>query len=159
MMFDSTVEFCDAVAVGTTAGTALIGNVVDMALLGNLDANPELYLVITVDTAIATGGAAGTIQFKLASDTTSTISTTTSVLHVQTQAFVTDDSPVIPAGQVLYVGQLPSGLVGWSGDETQYRRYLGILSIIATTTITAGKINAFLTTEAGKWTALARNSN
>lgn len=149
MILDSTLEFCDAVSVATTAGTSLIGNQIDITTARNIGAGQPVYLVITVDTAIVTGGSAGTIQFVLASDDSASVHTTTSTRHITTAAYVTDDAPAIPAGTLLYVGALPSGIY----SQVDYEQFLGLLLIVGTTTITAGKINAFLTIDPPGWKA------
>ena len=138
-IFDAYAEFCDAVSVAVAAGTSLIGNQIDSSVVRDLGRGKPVYLVITVDTTIATGGSAGTIQFALASDDSASIHTTTSTRHLLTPAYVTDDSPDIDAGSVLFCGPIPDN--GYAA----YERYLGILLIVGTTTITAGKVNAFLT--------------
>jgi len=60
-----------------------------------------------------------------------------------TEQFVTDDSAAnsaeFNAGGLIYMGPIPAGTSG------NYERYLGILAVTATTTTTAGTINAFLT--------------
>ena len=69
MILDERSEFADAVSVAAAAGTALIGDVIDLGTgsrdIGN---GQQLYLVIQTDTEIITGGSAGTIKFQLASD-------------------------------------------------------------------------------------------
>ena len=65
---------------------------------------------------------------------------------------MTDDSAAnsaqLNAGGVIACVKLPvEGVV--------YERYLGILATIGTTTVTAGKINAFLTMNPSKWKAYA----
>lgn len=154
MIMDANLEFCDAVSVAAGAGTTLIGSQIDTVNVRPVGNGKPLYLVINVDTAIVTGGTAGTLQFQLVSDDSAAISTTTSTQHLLTAAFVTDDDPTIPAGTLLYCGALPTGSdfvsrsvagVGAVSDGGAYRRYLGILATVGTTTITAGKINAFLT--------------
>jgi hypothetical protein len=146
-IMDSLTEFCDAVSVAASAGTALVGSQIDLSAAGFNPGEP-VYLNITVDTAIVTGGSAGTVQFVLASDDTATIATDgTATDHLYTQVFVTDDSPTIPAGSVLFSGAIPTGsyVGGSTGTDTgTYERYLGLLCITATTTTTAGKINAWL---------------
>jgi hypothetical protein len=152
MILDERNEFADAVSVAAAAGTALIGDVIDLGTITRDIGNGEpLYLVITTDTEIITGGSAGTIQFALASDAQAAIATDGSAsIHFLTKAYVSDDAAAndaqLNAGGVIAVVALPrSGVV--------YERYLGILCIIATTTVTAGKINAFLTHDVSKWTA------
>ena len=49
------------------------------------------------------------------------------------------------AGKVLAAVKLPQGF--------NYERYLGILQVTGTTAISAGKINAFLTSDITLWAA------
>lgn len=154
MILDELLEFADAASVAATAGTALIGDVIDLgANHRDIGVGESLYLVIGVDTEIITGGSAGTIQFILASDAQAAIATDgTATPHFTSKAFVTDDSAVndaqMNAGGYPVVIELPR-------EGAVYERYLGILAVIATTTVTAGKINAFLTRDPSKWTAYA----
>lgn len=154
MIQDELNEFADAVSVAAAAGTALIGDVIPLGADGyDISEGEPLYLVITTDTEIITGGTAGTIQFKLASDAQAAIATDGSATdHIVTPAYVTDDSaansPQLNAGGVIYQGPLPKG---------NYERYLGILCVIGTTTVTAGKINAFLTRNPPNWQAYPAN--
>lgn len=169
MIFDANLEFADAVSVAATAGTALIGSQIDLTETGpDIGAGTPVYLMIGIDTAIATGGSAGTVQFALVSDATAAISTTTSTVHVLTPVYVTDDNPTIPAGTILFAAALPQGIASWgaatdaeAGEETTtYQRFLGILCITGTTTTSAGKINAFLTIDPiVGWKAYADASN
>jgi hypothetical protein len=151
MILDERNEFADAVSVAAGAGTALIGDVIDLGSTSSDIGNGEpLYLVIQTDTEIITGGSAGTIQFTLASDAAAAIATDGSATaHYVTKSFTTDDaaanSAELNAGGVIAAVALPNGT---------YERYLGILATIGTTTVTAGKINAFLTRDVSKWVAL-----
>lgn len=158
MIMDERLEFADAASVAAAAGTALIGDVIDLgAVARDMGSGQPLYLVITTDTEIITGGSAGTIAFQLASDAQAAIATDGSAsVHIDTGTFVTDDaaanSAQLNAGGVIFCGPLPlQGRV--------YERYLGILAVIATTTVTAGKINAFLTLDPSKWVATAEGAN
>jgi hypothetical protein len=149
MIIDSRLEFADAVSVAAAAGTALIGNVVDLGTDGINDVD-NMFLVIQTDTEIITAGSAGTLQFKLASDAQAAIATDgTATDHLISKLLVTDDaaanSTELNAGQYIYVAALPKGQV--------FERYLGILAVTATTTTTAGKINAFLTNRPPTWKA------
>lgn len=150
MILDERNEFADAVSVAAGAGTALIGDVIDLGGTSQDVGNGQpLYLVIQTDTEIITGGSAGTIKFQLASDASASIATDGSAsVHFDTGTFVTDDaaanSAALNAGGVIAAVALPNGT---------YERYLGILATIGTTTVTAGKINAFLTTDVAKWVA------
>ena len=59
MILDERNEFADAVSVAGTAGTALIGDVIDLTATHRGIGNGQpLYLVITTDTEIITGGSA-----------------------------------------------------------------------------------------------------
>lgn len=152
MILDERNEFADAVSVAGSAGTALIGDVIDLGGTSQDIGNGQpLYLVIQTDTEIITGGSAGTIQFTLASDAQAAIATDGSATaHFVSASLVTDDaaanSAALNAGGVIAAVALPMGT---------YERYLGILATIGTTTVTAGKINAFLTTDVAKWVATA----
>lgn len=154
MIMDDRLEFADAVSVAAAAGTALIGDVYDSGVAArDLGSGGQIYLVITTDTEIITGGSAGTIKFQLVSDAQAAIATDGSAtVHFDTGTFVTDDAAAnsnqLNAGGVIAMVALPlQGAV--------YERYLGILAIIATTTVTAGKINAFLTRDPAAWRAYA----
>jgi hypothetical protein len=158
MILDERTEFADAVSLNTgAAGTYNIGDVID-TLVGSLNTTinqgngQNLYLVISVDTSIITGGAAGTVQFRLVSDAVATPDTSTATVHYTSKAFVTDDDALneLDAGATAVVVALPHG---------SYERYLGIQQITGTTAITAGKINAFLTPDPSAWRAYADNVN
>ena len=155
MILDARNEFCDAVALNTgAAGTYLLGSQIDASLAGVavtpglIGAIEDIYLMITVDTGI-TAGSAGTIQFKLASDDTAAVATNgTATDHIATAAFVTGagtGTTTLKPGTVLACVEMPKGF--------NYERYLGILQVTGTTAISAGKINAFLTTDPAMWAA------
>ncbi len=149
MIMDERLEFADATSVAAAAGTALIGDVIDLETARDIGNGEPLYLVISVDTEIITGGSAGTLIFQLASDATAAIATDgTATVHFASRAFVTDDSAANDAE--MNAGGVPVCVaIPWEGRV--YERYLGILAVTATTTTTAGKINAFLTHDPSKW--------
>lgn len=155
MILDSLLEFADDESVAAAAGTALIGDVVDLgAAVTDIGNGESVYLVLkTGSTEIITGGVAGTIQFFLCSDSLATLGAgvvASCTTHLTSSVLVTDDdaanSDALNAGGTIIVAQLPQGT---------YERYLGILCTIGTTTVTAGTINAFLTKDASKWIAHA----
>jgi len=152
MILDKLNEFADAVSVAAAAGTALIGNQIDLGAAGRgLGGNQALYLVVSVDTEIITGGTAGTIQFQLVSDAQAAIAVDGSAtVHAASPVFVTDDaaanSPQLNAGAKAWVIALPI-------EGNTYERYLGILAVIGTTTVTAGAISAYLTADVADWKA------
>lgn len=154
MWVDGLLEFCDATSVAAAAGTALVGDVVDLgSVVRDIGAGEQAWLVISVDTEIITGGTAGTIQFQLASDAQAAIATDGSAtIHYTSQAFVTDDAAANSAE--LNAGGYPV-VVALPAHGPAYERYLGILVVTATTTTTAGKINAFITTDPKHYRAYA----
>lgn len=156
MIMDERLEFCDAVSVAAGAGTALIGDVIDLgAAHRDIGQGQDVYLVITTDTEIITGGSAGTIKFQLASDSTADLATSATI-HIDTGTFVTDDANAndsqMNAGGIICCIQVPS-------EGKVYEQYLGILCVIGTTTVTAGKVNAFLTLDPTGWQAYAEGAN
>ena len=158
MIMDEYNEFADAVSVAAAAGTALIGDVIDLGDVPRDIGNGQpVYLVITTDTEIITGGVAGTISFILASDAQEAIATDGSAtIHWQSQDFVTDDaaanSDQLNAGGIIACVALPL-------EGAVYERYLGILAVIGTTTVTAGAINAFLTLDPTGWRSYHESAN
>ena len=159
MIMDELLEFSDAETVNAAAGTALIGDVIDLgAVPQDFGHGEPMYLVITTAVEIITGGAAGTLKFQLASDAAAAIATDGSAsVHLDTGTFVTDGTDAndaqLKAGGVIFVGALPVGA------GRAYERYLGILAVTATTTTTAGAINAFLTKDPSHWVAMADATN
>ncbi|HEY9155581.1 MAG TPA: hypothetical protein VIM69_10640 [Opitutaceae bacterium] len=139
---DDRLEFADAASVAAAAGTALIGDVVDLgSVQRDVGAGQPLWFVITCATSIITGGTAGTIQFSLVSDAQAAIATDGSAtVHLTSRAFVTDDDALndLDAGEIVFAAPLPI-------EGAAYERYLGVLATVGTTTVTAGAINAFLT--------------
>jgi hypothetical protein len=152
MILDDRLEFADATALNTgAAGTYLIGDQIDMSVARDLGAGEPMYLVINVDTSIITAGTAGTVQFILASDDSAAIATDGSAsVHYTSKAFVTDDDALneLDAGDTAVIIALPM-------EGVAYERYLGILQVTGTTAVSAGKINAFLTSTPAKWKAFA----
>ena len=145
MIFTELEEFCDAtaVSVATTTDDVILGDVMDLGsapTLKGIGVGTDIYWVLQVDTAIAIAGAA-TVTFKLCSDSTANLATSKTT-HAQTPAL---NSATAVAGYT-YVCPLPANF--------DFERYLGTWQTNATATITAGKINSFLTTEPSRWTAL-----
>jgi hypothetical protein len=146
MILDELNEFCDATALDTgAAGDYLVGDVIDLGVAPTLQdlnggADTDLYLVIQVDTAVTSGGAA-TVQFSLKSDSTADLATSPTT-HFATAAI---GKATLVAGYRVCAVALPMG---------NYERYLGIIQTTAVAALTAGKINAFLTRNPGKYVAL-----
>lgn len=143
MIVDKAAEFCDA-TVANTGGVAsyLVGSVMDLgANSRDIGAGEPLYLVINVDTSIAS--ATGSIKLSLCSDAQAAIAVDGSqTTHLTVGPFL---AAAMTAGKTLAAVALPQGV--------QYERYLGIVQETITAAMTAGKINAFLTTDPTAWTA------
>ncbi len=156
MILDSLNEMCSAESVAATAGTALVGDVIDLgAAPADFGVIEPLYVVIRPTTEIITAGTAGTIKFQLASDAQAAIAADgTATIHIDTGTFVTDDAAAnddeMNIGGDILIARLPAGT---------YERYLGILVTVATTTVSAGAIDAFITADVTKWKAYADATN
>lgn len=155
MILDELTELADATSVAASAGTAVIGDVIDLeGTSQDIGLGEPIWMVCQVDTAIVAAGA-GTIQFFVVSDSLVTLGSATvasCTTHFQTAALATAAST--PAGQtagsVLFAFRLPAGT---------YERYLGVLCTIASQTVSAGKVNIFLTKDYAKWVAMADATN
>ena len=157
MIIDERLEFADAVSVAAAAGTANIGDIIDMTVVRDIGMGQPVYLVIGVDTEIITGGAAGTLKFLLVSDATSTIATDGSATqHFDSGTFVTDGTDA--NGAKMKAGQFPV-VVALPMEGKEYERFLAVQAVTASTTTTAGAINAFLTLDPHGWVAYADGSN
>lgn len=145
MILDERNEFADATALSTAGtGRALVGDVIDLGGTSqDIGNGQQLYLVIQVDTAVTSAGSA-TVQFELASDASASIATDGTASVHYTSAAIAKAS--LTAGTVVAAVALPNGT---------YERYLGILANVGTAALTAGKVNAFLTTDVAKWVATA----
>lgn len=154
MIMDSRLEFGDANSVAAAASTISLLNAVDQGTVSrDLGNGEEIFLVVTVDTDIV-GATAGTIQYRLvsaAADRTAPTAFTSPVVHAASQAFTTgttgSSANKTKAGDIAWVVALPQG--------ADYLRYLGVEAIIAGQTLTAGKVNAFLTKDKTMWKAYA----
>lgn len=144
-ILDKLLEIADEynIADPGTAGTVLLPNQIPLSVARDIGNGQPVYLVIAVgSTEIITGGSAGSLAFRLVSDDTAAIHATTCSKHMETQAFVTDDAAAndaaLSAGKILYCGALPL-----DGGEP-YETFLGVQAVIATTTITEGTLNVWL---------------
>jgi hypothetical protein len=157
MIIDKLTEFCDATSVALAAGTHLLGNVVDLQEARDIGMSGPIFFQMRCATSIITGGSAGTIQFQLVSDAQAAIATDGSAtVHWTSKAFVTDgdDANELHAGDVIAQMHLPLEGIG-----SVYERYVGVRAIVATTTVTAGAVDAFLTLDPTAWKALPDGQN
>lgn len=145
MILDELGEFADATALSQVGvGLALVGDVIDLGVARDIGNGEPIYLVIQVDTAVASAGAA-TVEFQLVSDAQAAIATDGSAsVHFKTAAIA---KAALVAGYCVAVVALP-----FDGG-VPYERYLGILQNVGTAALTAGKINAFLTRTPAAWKA------
>lgn len=150
MILDERTEFADAVSVAAAAGTALIGDVINLGDARDIGNGEPVYLMVQVDTEIITGGVAGTVEFQLVSDAQAAIATDGSAtVHATSGSFATgaaSTNPDLAAGSTLLHIALPI-------EGVAYEQYLGILCVTGTTTTTAGAINAGLTADPHGWKA------
>lgn len=159
MILDELLEIADNTSVAAAAGTALIGDVIDMGSVHRDvgDGRPIYMVIKTGTTEIITAGNAGTLQFQIVSDAQAAIATDGSAtVHYASKLFVTDDAAAndtqMNAGQLIVCVALPM-------EGTVYERYLGVLAVTATTTTTAGTVDIFLTLDVSKWVAYPDASN
>lgn len=153
MILDERLEFADAVSVVGSAGTALIGDVIDtQESTGDMSTSENLYLVVRVSAAIVTAAAAGTFQITLASSNLVAIPTNgTATVSFAGRTFATGAGAAgIAAGTLLAVIKIPM---------INHLRYMGVLATIGTTAVSAGSIDAFLTTDVARWKAYADGQN
>lgn len=142
MILDERSEFCDATSIAASAGTALVGDVMDLTTARDLGNGQPIYLVVQVTTAVASGGSA-TVNIQLASDAAAAIATDGSAtVHWQTGA---QAKTVFTAGKT-YVVPLP-----W--EDPAYEQFVGVIVTTAAATTTAGAVNAFLTLDPSGWSA------
>lgn len=145
MIMGELTEFADAATIATAIGTANLGDCIDLGAGvpvagGDIE---DLDLVVSMDTAATSAGSA-TVQFQLVTDS-------------QAPPRVDGNQVVLATSGPIPVANLVAGYAAWIADlpETfNYKRYLGIQSVVATAALTAGKANAFLTPDAGLWTAV-----
>ena len=165
MILDERLEFADAASVAHAAGTVLLGDVIDLQALGasqvggqrDIGNGREVFWYVSIDTEVITGGTAGTIQFQLVSDSTSTIATDGSAtVHATSKAFVTDDAAANDAA--LNAGSM-AVMISVPLEGPTYERYLGVLYTVGTTTTTAGAVSSGLTLDPKGWKAYAEGAN
>ena len=150
MILDERTEFADAVSVGTPLNSTVnIGDTIDSEVVRDLGQGHPVYMVITVDTAITSVGAA-TVAFLLVSDSTSTIATD----GTATRHFESDAIPVatLVAGYT-QVHVLPA-------VNPPYERHIAFqIREAGGFALNAGAVNAFITVDPTGWTSYADANN
>lgn len=145
MLLCDNTEFGDAATlVGTAASTYVLGDYYDTGAtpttkdLGN---GEPLYLVIQIDTSVEASGGAANVTFALKSDSVATLDSSPTT-HWTSAAIA---KGTLVAGYTVCQIALPKG---------SYERYLGVTYTPDTNNTTAGKANAFLTSNPSfEWTA------
>lgn len=146
MYVDKQTEFSDSQAV---TATAISSNVLDLfsvkagaAAAADISPNTridigegtgDLYLVVSVPTAITDSGSDATLTVSLESADDAGL-TTNAIVHFSTGALAF--ATYATAGTVIVAIRLPAGL---------YRRYLGVRYTVASGPFTAGALDAYLT--------------
>jgi hypothetical protein len=147
MILDERTEIADATALNTgAAGSYIIGDVIDLGTARDVGAGEPLYFVVTVDTTATSGGSA-TGQFSLVTDDNSSLSSPAVLASSKAWTVAT-----MTAGTTLMAVALPT-------EGTAYERYIGLQQTTGTAAFTAGKVNAFLTSDVARWKAYADASN
>ena len=145
MYLDAKTELSDAQAV---TSTAISSNVIDLGAtntLKDIGTGKDVYLVVSTQTAATDSGSDATLTVTLESDSTANLATSATV-HYSTGAMAF--AAFSPAGSVLAAVKLPAG---------NYERYVGVRYTVASGPLTAGKFDAFLTTDVQAWRAYADN--
>jgi len=152
MFMDDTLEFADATSVGTPNNTTVnVGDIIDTgSIVRDIGAGQNLYLVITIDTLVTSGGSA-TVAFLMVSDATTTIAVDgTATKHMESDA--------IPVATLVAGYKMVIPLPTASPD---YERYLAFqVKETAGQALTAGNVNAYLTLDPqGPWTSYPDGNN
>ncbi len=147
MILDERTEIADAVSLNTgAAGSYILGDQIDLGNIRDIGNGQDVYLVVTVDTTATSGGSA-TGQFNLVTDDNGSLSSPTVLASSRAWPVAS-----MTAGTVLMAIALPI-------EGVAYERYIGLQQVTGTAAFTAGKINAFLTTDVARWKAYADASN
>jgi len=145
MIIDELNEFANAVDASGAAGTALVGDVIDLgATPHDLGGGKPMYLVVQMDAAAAGGTSAA---FELRSD--ADVAVADGSLHLSSGAVALAS---LTEGKTM-VFPLPV-----KGGATPYERYLG-LAVTRVGTFTTLTVNAFLTFDPTHWVSYADGQN
>lgn len=142
MLIDTRTTFAWETALAGSAGTAKIGDAIDLSVESNMGEGYPMYLVISMSEAAA-GGTSAAFNLVTADDEALT---TNAVTLLSTGAIVTAD---LPAGALAIVVAIP---------KADYARWLG-LTATEVGTFSAGSIRAFLTQDPPAWRAYPEGNN
>lgn len=137
MLLDERLEFADNTELDQSGtDTDNLGDVIDLGVARDIGHGQPLYLVIQVTVAFTSSGSTATIVFQLVSDGTDTIATSGQTIHAKTT--------------LLTIAQLAVGkqyVIPIPSEGLAFERFLALQTVTGTEALTAGKVNAFLTTE------------
>lgn len=146
MILDERTEFFDSILIPQSAGTALLGDVVDTSVVRDLGNGQPIYWYVSLDVAGAGGTSA---EFRLC--TADNAALTTNLTVHQTTGTIALAS-LTPAGKMLYFGTVPL-------EGVAYRRYLGVSAVVVGTFTGTGAVSSGLTLDAHGWKAYAEGQN
>lgn len=147
-LIDNNLFFANAEALSTAGtGTSKYGSAVDLqtALMDQGEGIP-LWLVAFVHTAVTSGGSA-TLAIALTGADNAALTTNPENYYLSSTFAL---ASLTPAGAHLFTVALPK--------RQLYKRYLGLRQIIGTAALTAGKLNAYITTDPDNWRSYAQGS-
>lgn len=145
MLIDERTTFAWDIAlpgIAGSAGTAKIGDAIDLSVASNMGEGYPMYLVISVGTTFAGGT---TAAFNLVTADNEALSTAPVTL-LSSGAIATAN---LPAGALAIVIAIP---------KAAYKRWLG-LTVTEVGDYTAGAIKAFLTLDPPAWRAYPEGMN
>jgi hypothetical protein len=145
MILDELLEFADATSVVNATGTFLLGDVVPLSVARDIGGGEagQVYLVVSIDTALDSAAEGATVVFKLVSDAQAAIAVDgTASVHAVSETFT--EAQLDAAGDRVWVVPVPP-----QSDVEPYETYLGVIYTIGGEALTAGKVNAFLTRDIG----------
>lgn len=147
MILDERLEFFDGIAIPTSAGTALLGDVIDQQALGNAAAGlgqardigmgRDMWWYANVDVT-ATGGTS--VQLQFVSSAAATL--TSPVIHATSTVTVLAN---LTAGNTFVMIPVPA-------EGPAYLRYVGIIAVVAGTFV-LGNISSGLMLDPKGWQA------
>lgn len=145
MWIDKELQLSDAQAV---TSTALSTNVIDTTYAGTVPyadygIGVPLYLVVVVETVATDSGSDATLTVTFESDVVETMDSA-AVVHFSTGALAF--AAFAPDKTTLICTPLPMAA---------YKRYLALRYTVASGPLTAGKFDAFITTDPQRWKAYA----
>lgn len=131
MYVDAQNLFSDAQSVTTGSENGVLStNVIDLGVARDLGAGEDIYVVVSIDTAMTSSGSDDTLLVELVTDAYAALNSPTLVQEIG----------IFPA-----VSAAGTQLIAKLAPSSAYERYLGLRYTAATGPLTAGAFTAFLT--------------